>query len=488
MESAKSSDTSIIWSPKYKYMILYFIGWLTFGSYWVYDTPGAIQTQLTEWFGGNTSYTAFMNETLYYVYNFPNIVLAFFGGYIVDKVTGIRAGAMLFCGLIVSGDIIFAMGIQFKIYWLCVVGRFIFGLGGESLTVAQNAYTARWFSGKEMSFAFGLVVAFSRIGTSINFLITPYFAENGVPFAIWFGAEMCLISMCASLYCALLDWYGDDAAKYLRSKGGDNSEPDVQCSHVLKFPRMAWLVFLNCMLFYSAIFTFYTFASQFFQETGPSPRPSPTEASNYVAIPNLIAIVVCPLMGWLLDKYGRVMIWLTVATVILGVVLLMCLGRSFGTAYPDSGWAAFGRIPIPVIMVLCGFAYSIFASGIWPLLPFIIKRDMLGTGFGMMTSVQNFALMLIPFLVGLIQSDGTLLAKKGYIYVVSFLFLIGILALSFVSTIVIYIWDKISTGGILNDTGEKKEKYQDLLNGVSKPALSVNPSEEGLLSNNDSIQ
>jgi hypothetical protein len=50
-----------------------------------------------------------------------------------------------------------------------------------------------------------------------------------------------------------------------------------------------------------------------------------------------------------------------------------------------------------------GLAYSIFASGIWPLLPFIIKRDMLGTGYGMMTSVQNFALMLIPFLVGLIQ-------------------------------------------------------------------------------------
>jgi hypothetical protein len=43
----------------------------------------------------------------------------------------------------VSGDFIFALGIQFKIYWICVVGRFIFGLGGESLTVAQNAYTAR---------------------------------------------------------------------------------------------------------------------------------------------------------------------------------------------------------------------------------------------------------------------------------------------------------------------------------------------------------
>jgi hypothetical protein len=45
----------------------------------VYDTPGAIATQLTKWFGGNTSYTFAMNETLYYVYSIPNVILAFFG-------------------------------------------------------------------------------------------------------------------------------------------------------------------------------------------------------------------------------------------------------------------------------------------------------------------------------------------------------------------------------------------------------------------------
>lgn len=55
----------------------------------------------------------------------------------------------------------------------------------------------------------------------------------------------------------------------IRSKsGGDNSEPDVQCSHIFQFPLMSWLVFLNCAFFYAAIFTFYQFASVFFQSTG----------------------------------------------------------------------------------------------------------------------------------------------------------------------------------------------------------------------------
>jgi hypothetical protein len=48
------------------------------------------------------------------------------------------------------------------------------------------------------------------------------------------------------------------------------------------------------------------------------------------------------------------------------------------------------------------------------------------------------------------------------------MFLIGVLGISLVLTIVIYIWDKATTGGILNDTGEKKEvceSDQEIVNG-----------------------
>jgi len=108
-----------------------------------------------------------MNLNLYSVYSYPNMILCFFGGYIVDRynsttiqlntthshnnphnrVTGVRWGSILFCGFILLGEFMFCLGIQFKMYYLALVGRFVFGLGGESLTVAQNTYTARWFDG-----------------------------------------------------------------------------------------------------------------------------------------------------------------------------------------------------------------------------------------------------------------------------------------------------------------------------------------------------
>jgi len=73
----------------------------------------------------------------------------------------------------------------------------IFGLGGESLTVGQNAYTAKWFDGSQLALALGLVVAFSRIGSSVNFAVTPIFAQIGVPMSVWFGTGMCLVSFAA---------------------------------------------------------------------------------------------------------------------------------------------------------------------------------------------------------------------------------------------------------------------------------------------------
>ena len=71
--------------------ILVCVCFITFGSYWCFDTPGAIYKQLRLWFGPET-YTQSKNLLLYSVYSYPNVILAFFGGFIIDRVTGVRLG------------------------------------------------------------------------------------------------------------------------------------------------------------------------------------------------------------------------------------------------------------------------------------------------------------------------------------------------------------------------------------------------------------
>jgi hypothetical protein len=47
-------------------------------------------------------------------------------------------------------------------------GRFVFGIGGESLASAQNAYAVSWFFGKQLNFVFGLQLSFARVVCILN--------------------------------------------------------------------------------------------------------------------------------------------------------------------------------------------------------------------------------------------------------------------------------------------------------------------------------
>ena len=56
------------------------------------------------------------------------------------------------------GQVIFALGGLLDTYPLMQIGRFVFGIGGESLAVAQNTYAVSWFKGKELNMVFGFQV------------------------------------------------------------------------------------------------------------------------------------------------------------------------------------------------------------------------------------------------------------------------------------------------------------------------------------------
>ena len=76
--------------------------------------------------------------------------------------------------LLFSGQVIFALGGLINSYALMQIGRFVFGIGGESLAVAQNTYAVSWFKGKELNMVFGFQV---RIPIFLN----RHFFEDFMP-------------------------------------------------------------------------------------------------------------------------------------------------------------------------------------------------------------------------------------------------------------------------------------------------------------------
>ena len=103
-----------------------------FSKYYIYDNPAPLQSFLT---GHDFNMRDVEFQYLYSFYSIPNIVLPLFGGILIGKI-GARSSLVLFSIFNFTGAFVFALGARTEDLWVMVAGRFIFGLGGENVSVA----------------------------------------------------------------------------------------------------------------------------------------------------------------------------------------------------------------------------------------------------------------------------------------------------------------------------------------------------------------
>lgn len=80
---------------------------------------------------------------------------------------------IVFGALISVGQFIFSLGCQANSMQTMLFGRIIFGLGGESLNICQNAMIVKWFFKSEIALPLGLTISVSRLGSVLNDIISP---------------------------------------------------------------------------------------------------------------------------------------------------------------------------------------------------------------------------------------------------------------------------------------------------------------------------
>ena len=237
------------------------------GNYYCYDNPSALKEQIKERFKGH-GYSETNFQLLYSLYSFPNVVLPFFGGVLVDRV-GARTALLLFGSFITMGQCLLALGASSKSFTLMLVGRIVFGFGGESLTVAQSAIVSLWFKGRELAFALGVNLSIARLGGTINNQLSPFWANaQGLTFALWFGVIMCGVSITATLILIPIDVAAEKRSKKAcLPPGAPAAEAEaVQLSDVRYFNKMLWLLTTSCVVVYGCVLPFNNTASSFLLE------------------------------------------------------------------------------------------------------------------------------------------------------------------------------------------------------------------------------
>ncbi|MEQ2215555.1 hypothetical protein XENOCAPTIV_002593, partial [Xenoophorus captivus] len=72
-----------------------------------------------------------------------------------------------------------------------------------------NRITAFWFKGKELALAFGVTLAFSRLGSVLNFFLTEKFEDKyGMQWTLWGGALLCVLGFVSAIIVSALDKIG----------------------------------------------------------------------------------------------------------------------------------------------------------------------------------------------------------------------------------------------------------------------------------------
>lgn len=427
-------------SPKrlpYRFLGLALMCILGFGSYFCFDNPGALQDNFKTDLHMSTSRFVL----LYSIYSWPNVILCFVGGFLLDSIFGIRLGTIIYMGLSLVGQIIFAAGAMVNTFWLMMLGRFVFGIGSESLAVAQNSYAVLWFKGKELNMVFGLQLSFARFGSTVNFLVMEpmynyvsqyYEGPQCIGIVLFLASLTCV----GSMICACVLGVMDKRAERLLRRGEGQENEVVSLTDVKDFKPIFWLVALICIAYYVAIFPFIALGKVFFERKYAY---EPASANTVNSLVYSISAFASPIFGYIVDRTGKNVSW-----VFIGILATIVA----------HGLLAFTYVNPYVCMILMGLAYSMLASSLWPIIAFVIPEYQLGTAYGIAQAVQNLGLAIVSILAGIIVDRG------GYFMLE--MFFLGWLWISLITSVAIWVSDIANTGGYLNMTPGQREKYEQI--------------------------
>jgi MFS family permease len=114
----------------------------------------------------------FYFNLLYSVYSLPNIFLPFLGGLLIRKL-GNNMMFFIFALFIASGQLLFAYGCDSQSMTIMLIGRAIFGVGGECIGLSLTGIIVKWYVKSEIGLPLGLSISLGRLGSVINASFSP---------------------------------------------------------------------------------------------------------------------------------------------------------------------------------------------------------------------------------------------------------------------------------------------------------------------------
>jgi len=394
----------------YRWLILLIISFVCFGTYYIYDSVTPLKGMLQDSLG----LTSADYGLLFSAYSVANVFLfmVLISGLLVDRL-GVKRSGIIFSLLCAIGSGLTALGASESLPsnlgplygWLdgvsprawsaelkvMLVGRMIYGIGAEAILVLANKVLARWFLGKELALAYALNLSVLRLGTaSALFFQAPIALRFGVVPALWFATFVMGGGIAAYFVYIAVEKRAGRALEMRQAEAGLRSEEDVfRWREAFSFDATFWLITLLSLCFYSAVFTFQSYAPDFLSHKFGY---GAVLAGTYATALVWGTAFFTPIFGWIVDKRGkRATLMIIGASLCIPCYLLLALTR----LHPV----------VPIFFI--GMSLSLVPAALWAAIPMMVPASRLGTAFGVVNWIQNVGLMLFPWIAGKIADIHT---------------------------------------------------------------------------------
>ena len=391
-------------SKTYRWLVLIVVSLPMFGSYYFYDALEPLAKVLQQQLHFTDQNIGLLNS----FYSIAPIATVLIGGILIDRI-GTRKGLLTFSLVCLLGSLITAFSATFP---LMATGRFVFGMGAESLIVAVTTAVAKWFKGKELSFALGIDLMIARGGTWLA-QNSPTWAKGAynswqTPWLIGVGfVALCVVG-------AIGYWVLEVYAERSFALGHAGEADKIVMADIKAFNLSYWYIVGLCVVFYSAIFPFQTFAVKYFVDA----KGTSLQAGGFIlSVLTIFTMVGTPIVGLFSDKVGRRATIMLLGTLLLIPVFLMM---------------AYTNISLYVPMAMLGFAFTLVPAIIWPSVAYLVPQRTLGTALGLMTMVQNAGMASMNWILGHANDAARASATNpaGYIPMLKILTSLGFIGLA----------------------------------------------------------
>ena len=445
-ETNEATSISALSYNTYSCLLLVLLSVAKFVTFYVYESPGSLEDKIINVLQVDT----FTYDLLFSAVSWPNIVLCWIGGVVLDKCLGLRVGLVVVASVCTVGQLLATVGVFLNNFVLLSVGRVVFGGGCSLAQVATDCIAASWFPKSKLSFVFALMYSSGQFGSVVGLTVNDplyssfaWIADHTTRLAAVFlvGLGTTVFMLVCSVWAAWIDYRVKTKMAKKQSKTGHQ----FSLKSLLDFPASLWLVEFLAMTYFAVNFPFITIAQMFYEMKYGLPTLTANIANSLVYA---VAAVTSPFLGSVIDKTGGHTYW-AVAGIFFGLAchaLLMVTGPIIFVPFLAS--------------VLYGVSYALFNSSVWPMSAMLVDESQLGTAYGLFEGSLSLGYGSVDLVAGKIVDSA------GYLFLE--LFFTSILLLSLLFLVLLLISDisgdkKLSAwrfGKRMTETSSNNESHQ----------------------------